>query len=153
MYCLRLTAVHSTRRSMNFSGEPEPCPRERDAPPTSPGPVENGAIVVRFVAIREHVGSDASGRVFLLPAAVKEEDLKGRRNHSFSLVREAHIEKSDLTARAIAKTVSEEWKSNPVIGRTATERLRALLDDTGRREICVNADPTTAEDDPLGACP
>ena len=138
---------------MNFSSEPEPCPCEEDTPATSPGPVKDGETVVRFVQIKEHVDGDASGRVFLRPTAVSKQDLSGRGDHSFSLVREAHIEENDFDKRAIAKTISDEWKSDPVIARVPTAHLRAILDDKGRREICVNSDPTTAKDDRLGACP
>ena len=115
--------------------------------------MKDGETVVRFVQIKEHVGGDASGRVFLRPTAVSKQDLSGRGDHSFSLVREAHIEENDFNKRAIAKTISDEWKSDPVIARVPTAHLRAILDDKGRREICVNSDPTTAKDDRLGACP
>src|ERR1700689_5368777 len=92
MHCPQRVAVRFMGQLMNFSSESEPCPCEEDTPATSPGPVKDGETVVRFVQIKEHVGGDASGRVFLRPTAVSKQDLSGRGDHSFSLVREAHIE-------------------------------------------------------------
>lgn len=131
--------------------EPEPCPCEDKTPPASPGPVADQEILVRFVENRTHVATDGSGMVYLVPTAIRKEDLRGKNGRSFSLAREAHSEGSELIRRAAARTAEVEWKRNPVFARTRTERLRAIVDKAKRREVCVNSDPTTSENDPLGA--
>jgi hypothetical protein len=134
-------------------GEPEPCPCETKIPPTSPGPVEDHEVLVRFVEFKTQVGCDETGRIFLLPAAVRQDDIKGKAGRSFSIAREAHTDGDHLCIRALARTQEEDWKQNPVLARTHTKRLREIVDGAERREVCVNSDPTTAEKDPLGAFP
>jgi len=46
-----------------------------------------------------------------------------------------------------------KWSSDPVLARGLVISLRSIRDTEGRREVCVNADPTTHENDKLGACP
>lgn len=133
-------------------GEPDPCPSENLVPDTSPGPVLSDEIVVRFVELKSHVGRDEGGHFRLVPAAVSKEELKGRGGHSFSLVREAHLDQQELEDRASSRSCAE-LKEDPVLARTSAHRLRAITDENGWREICVNSDPTTEKDDPLGACP
>jgi hypothetical protein len=116
-------------------GESDPCPREGVTPPMSPGPVGDLETVIRFVPIKDHVGQDKSGHYFLRPTAITKEELSGRRNHSFSLVREAHIDINDLKVRAVGRTKSGEWNDNPVLARVQTRRLRALVDNNNWREI------------------
>lgn len=145
--------MHFTQRLAVSMDESDPCPCESVTPPMSPGPVGDQETVIRFVQIKDHVGQDESGRYFLRPTAITREELSGRRSHSFSLVREAHIEISDLRVRAVARTKCDEWNANPVLARVQTKRLRGLVDGNLRREICVNSDPTTADDDRFGACP
>jgi hypothetical protein len=132
--------------------EADPCPSENCVPETSPGPVRNEETVVRFVEKKEHVKQDEGGSWRLVPAAVTKEELSARGGHSFSLIREAYVNNVELKARARARSCAE-LEGNPILARTQTERLRALTDENGRREICINSDPTTEENDPLGACP
>jgi len=132
-------------------GEPEPCPCENKTPPTSPGPVEDQEPLVRFVEDKGHIGKDGSGQLYLLPAAIRKDDIQGKKGRSFSLAREAHADRYDLERRAAARA-DEEWKRNPVFARTRAERLRAIKDGAKRREVCVFSDPTPPTGD-FGAFP
>jgi hypothetical protein len=132
-------------------GECEPCALECVSPKNSPGPVLNDETVVRLGVRPEHVGIDSQGRFYLAPTAVSRSDLHGK-NRSYSLLRDAHIKKEDLVIRAEAKNTCPRWDNNPVLARARTVNLRAIVDDNGRREICVNSDPTD-ENDKFGACP
>jgi hypothetical protein len=133
-------------------GECEPCARECSSPKNSPGPVSNDETIIRLGVRPEHVGVDSQGRFYLAPTAVSKSDLHGK-NRSYSLLRDAHIKKEDLVIRAEAKNTFPRWENNPVLARARTVNLRAIVDDNGRREICINSDPTTDENDKFGACP
>jgi len=91
-------------------GEPEPCSCEKDTPPNSPGPVEAQEVLIRFVEVKEHIGTDGGGRAFLVPAAIRKDDLKGRNGRSLSLAREAHTDQTELQRRALVRTAEGEWK-------------------------------------------
>jgi hypothetical protein len=132
-------------------GEPEPeaCPCENNIPPTSPGPVEDQEVVVRFVEDQGHIGADASGKVFLVPTAIRKDDIQGKKGRSLSLAREAYAERDDLERRAAARA-EEKWRQNPILALTHARQLRAILDGAQRREVCVNSDPLT---DDLGTFP
>src|SRR5260370_26504001 len=129
------------------------CPWENVVPLGSPGVVHGEEVLVRFVELREHVKYDDDGARSLAPAAVRQDDLVGRNNRSFSLVREGHIDPAHLRARAASRTSVSEWKTDPVVARTTANTLRALRDDDSRREICINSDPFLPGEDALGACP
>jgi hypothetical protein len=131
---------------------PEPCPCEDNPPATAPGRVGDDEWLVRFVSDRSHVGRDDEGNYFIVPAGVPKDDLRQHNGRSFSTVRETHIDKGEMITRAAAVTKTEEWKADPVLGRATATALRSIRDMAQRREVCVNADPTTAENDWLGPC-
>jgi hypothetical protein len=134
-------------------GECEACSLECICPKNSPGPVLNDEMIVRLGVRPEHVRIDSQGRFYLAPTAVSKSDLHGKNDRSYSLLRDAHLNKEDLVIRAEAKNTFPDWHNNPVLARARTVSLRAIVDDNGRREICVNSDPTTDENDKFGACP
>jgi hypothetical protein len=138
---------------MVFMAECEACPLEYFSPKDSPGPVLDEETIIRLGVIPSHVAINSHGGFHLVPAAVSKSELQGKDDHSYSLLREDHLEKGDLIVRAKGKSTFPGWKNNPVLARTSVGRVRAVVDNNGRREVCVNADPTTDEIDQFGACP
>lgn len=137
---------------MVFMGECEACPLEWISAENSPGPVLNEETIIRLGVIPSHVAIASQGGFHLVPVAVSKSELNGKNNHSYSLLREAHVEENDLIARAKGTNTFPGWNDNPVLARASVANVRAVVDDNGTREICVNADPTTDETDRFGAC-
>jgi hypothetical protein len=135
---------------MVFMAECEACPLEYFSPKDSPGPVLDEETIIRLGVIPSHVAINSHGGFHLVPAAVSKSELQGKDDHSYSLLREDHLEKGDLIVRAKGKSTFPGWKNNPVLARTSVGRVRAVVDNNGRREVCVNADPTTDEIDQFG---
>jgi hypothetical protein len=131
---------------------PEPCPCEDTPPASAPGRVGDDECLVRFISDRHHVGRDDEGNYFIVSAGVPKDDLRQYNDWSFSTVRESHIDKGEMIIRAVAVTKTQEWKADPVLGRSTATALRSVRDKAQRREVCVNADPTTSENDKLGPC-
>jgi hypothetical protein len=134
-------------------GDDEPCPREREAPPPAPGPVESSEILVRFVVIREQLIVTDEGLPALTSAAFSQEELRGRGGKSVSVLRDEHTAPQETGRRAQAVNRESAWSSDPVLARGVVSFVRNIRDREGRREICVYADPTTDENDKFGACP
>jgi hypothetical protein len=67
--------------------------------------------------------------------------------------REEHTAPPETARRAQAVNREPKWSSDPVLARGSVISLRNIRDTEGRREVCVNADPTTDQNDKLGACP
>ena len=131
----------------------EACPREKEAPPPAPGPVERTETVVRFVVLRNQLISGPKGRPTLTAAAFTKDELRGFRGKSASVLRAGHTATTEVCRRAREMNKQPRWSSDPVLARGSVSLIRDIRDETGRRELCVNADPTTAERDKLGACP
>jgi hypothetical protein len=129
------------------------CPREREAPSPAPGPVECDEIVVRFVLLQAQLIRNAEGQPVLTAAAFPKEELRGTRGKSVSVLREEHTAPLETARRAQAMNREQKWSSDPVLARGSVISLRSIRDTEGRREVCVNADPTTDENDKWGPCP
>jgi hypothetical protein len=88
------------------------------------------------------------GRAALTVAAFPEQEFGGKEGKSVSVLRPM-TEVEELTRRATGRNREPAWQNDPVVARGSVGPLRSLRDHTGRREICVNADPLT---DDLGFC-
>jgi hypothetical protein len=70
-----------------------------------------------------------------------------------SVLRDEHTAGRETARRAQAMNRELAWATDPVLARGLVMSIRSIRDKEGRREVCVNADPTTDENDKLGACP
>ncbi len=132
-----------------MSGNPEPCPCERDSPADAPGPVDDAEAVVRLVPVSAWIASNGRGGTVLTPMAFPQDELLGRKGKSVSVLR--GMTAADEVERRGGKLNKEPaWAADPVIANASVLALRQLLDKEHRRELCVNADPV--EDD-CGPCP
>lgn len=121
------------------------CPCEAETPVGAPGPVFEREHVIRVAAQPDWV-VPGPGNPGMTIAAFSRRDLEAREaGRNASVFRDSILDEN-LAARArdIAKTDA------PVYGTADVIRIRSILDDDGRREFCVNADPIQ---DSLGKCP
>ena len=138
-----------------MSASPGGCAHEAATPPGAPGPVDNSETVIHFVRLALLLTWDAQGKPHLLPQAIRREDLEAKKpGKSVSVYREALTPSAELKRRGCLLNVQPEWGADPVAARVAVLSLRKLTDALAAnwRLVCVNADPTTAADDRLGAC-
>jgi hypothetical protein len=133
-------------------GDNETCPREGEAPSPAPGPVECNETIVRFVPLQAQLIRNAEGQPVLTAAAFPRDELRGIHGKSVSVLRDAHTAAEETARRAQAMNRESMWSSDPVPARGLVTSIRNIRDPKGRREVCVNADPTTDENDKLGAC-
>jgi hypothetical protein len=131
----------------------EACPREGEAPSPAPGPVELTETLVRFVILQTQLIRNAEGQPVLTAAAFPRDELRGIRGKSVSVLRDEHTAGEETARRAQAMNRELMWSSDPVLARGLVISIRNIRDAERRREVCVNADPTTDENDKLGACP
>jgi hypothetical protein len=131
----------------------ETCPREGEAPSPAPGPVECGETVVRCVLLQTQLIHNSEGQPVLTAAAFPKDELRGTRGKSVSVLRDKHTAPEETARRAREMNRESMWSSDPVLARGLVISIRNIRDAEGRREVCVNADPTTDENDKLGACP
>jgi len=131
-----------------MSPEDEPCPHEQIVPDGAPGAVRDDEWVIRFVPSRDWLMWDDNARPVLRSAAFPRDELAGREGKSVSLLRQIT---PDVAVKQRGKFLNKEdsWRDDPVIAKAEVTKLRGLRDQRGRREVCVNADPTT---DDLGYC-
>ena len=129
------------------------CSRKREAPSPAPGPVECAEIVVKFVLLETQLIRNAEGQPVLSAAAFPNDELRGIRGKSVSVLREKHTAPPETARRAQAMNREPKWSSDRVLARGSVISLQNIRDTEGRREVCVNADPTTDQNDKLGACP
>ena len=137
---------------MGSMAEPQercPCEGEDDCPAGAPGNVEDGETVIRFVQGRNDLEWH-EGEAFLKPSAFGRDELDLRRDKSASLLRDEHTAHEETGRRASARGRNGTWPADPVLARAPVSEIRAMLDDTDRREACVHANPIT---DQLGFCP
>lgn len=129
------------------------CPDEANSPPGSPGLVLDNEAVIRVVPIMSQIERKTDGTLTLAVAAITREELSGRNNKSVSVLREPSTPATEVLRRALDKNRQVEWTTDPVLARANVGELRKLIDNAGWRTVCVNADPTSDQDDRLGACP
>ena len=128
------------------------CSRKREAPSPAPGPVECAEIVVKFALLETQLIRNAEGS----PYSQRQHSqtiLRGIRGKSVSVLREKHTAPPETARRAQAMNREPKWSSDRVLARGSVISVRNIRDTEGRREVCVNADPTTDQNDKLGACP
>ena len=127
------------------------CPCEGVSPPGAPGSVEDCETVLRIVPIYDQLAFGEDGVPSLTSASFSQDELAGKSGKTVSVLREELTPSSEITRRCTALTKDEGWKSDPVVARASAADLRSIVNENSKREICVNADPTRAEDI-LGAC-
>jgi hypothetical protein len=130
----------------------ETCPREGEAPSPAPGPVECTETVVRYVPLQAQLIRNAEGQPVLTAAAFPKDELRGVHGKSVSVLRDEHTAPEETARRAREMNRESMWSFDPVLARGLVISMRSIRDAEGRREVCVNADPTTDENDKLGAC-
>jgi hypothetical protein len=133
--------------------EDEACPREAETPPPAPGPVASTETVVKIVRLKKELILNGRGRPVLTSLAFPKEELRGIQGKSVSVLRDEHTAVEEIARRAGEINREPTWSSDPVIARGTVISIRDIRDAEERREVCVNADPTTEERDRLGACP
>lgn len=126
----------------------EPCPCEHTAPDGAPGPVADAELVMRHIPVSLWLVWDQQGQPRLTPAAFPEDELRGRKGKSVSVLR-GLAAPAEASRRGIALTKEPAWKDDPVAALARVDALRTLVDRQQRREICVNADPVDTD---LGFC-
>jgi hypothetical protein len=136
-----------------MTSEDEACPREAEAPPPAPGPVKSTETVVKFVRLKKELILNGRGQPVLTSLAFPKDELRGVQGKSVSVLRDEHTAVEEIARRAGEINREPTWSSDPVIARSRVISIRNIRDTEGRREICVNAHPTTDENDRLGACP
>lgn len=135
----------------------DPCPREQEAPHPAPSPVDDSESLVRLVAsVSSIVGADNTMR--LSPGSFARSDIRGTREadgreRSVSTYRRELTPHGELLARAHAHNQERVWSDDPVVAVASVKGLRTICDQTGRREFCVYAEPTSETEDRYGSCP
>jgi hypothetical protein len=107
---------------------------------------------VRFVLLQQQVIRNEAGQPVLTTAAFPRDELRGVHGKSVSVLRDQHTSSEEIARRAQAMNREPEWSSDPVLARSSVISIRNICDTKGRREVCVNADPTTDVNDKLGPC-
>jgi hypothetical protein len=136
-----------------MTSEDEACPREAEAPPPAPGPVESSETLLKIVRLKTELILNGRGQPALTSLAFPRDELKGVQGKSVSVLREEHTAVEEIARRAGEINREPTWSPDPVLARGMVLSMRNIRDDEGRREVCVNADPTTDGNDKLGACP
>jgi hypothetical protein len=139
-----------------MNASPGGCAQETATSPGAPAPVDHAETVLYFVRLAIWLGWNSQGEPYLLPTAIRKEDIEAKKlGKSVSVYRESLTALLELSRRGCALNLQPEWIADPVAARAAVLSLRQLTDVLAAnwRLVCVNADPTTAVDDPLGGCP
>jgi hypothetical protein len=129
------------------------CPCEGECPPGAPGAVQNNETVLRTVPVYEQLVFGPDGQPGVALTFFSRDELAGRNDKTVSVLREGSTSIEEIARRCVALTQDPSWQSDPVIAKASAEALRKIVDADNQREICVNADPTTKDNDKLGACP
>lgn len=145
--------MSSTPPSVSSIGspEPEPCPNEGTPPLGAPGSVNDAEGIIRLVPSRVWLIRDGRGNAALGPTAFSRDELSQRKGKSASVLRDMTAS-AEIERRARALNSEPLWVDDPVIATASVFAVRHIVDSGGRREVCVNADPTSKENDRLGPC-
>ena len=136
-----------------MAADADPCPGEHDDPCCGVSAVANDEVLIKIVEIRSLLTEDQQGRPRLTASAIKREDLAGRGGRSVSTLRQGLTPYNEVQRRSKSINRESAWVDDPLLAMAATSDLRSLEDKASRREVCVHAEPTTIENDKLGACP
>jgi hypothetical protein len=128
------------------------CPCEGDIPDGAPGSVDDHEILLRGVPLYEQLVFTEEGKPTLGPTFFSQDELQGKSGKTVSILRDDLTPAVEVSRRCTALNKDELWQSDPVVARALTEALRRMVNSDNQREICVNADPTTNDNDKLGAC-
>ena len=110
----------------------------------------NEETVLKFVELKSLLGSE-NGRSYLLARAIRQDDLK-EHGRSVSTLRLRLTSHEEVVRRGLVINKEPIWATDPVGGTAVVLSLREIKDTAGRREVCIFAEPTTAESDKLGPC-
>jgi hypothetical protein len=136
-----------------MAADAEPCPGERDDPCWGVSAVADDELLIKIVEIRSLLTEDEQGRPRLTASAIKRDDLAGRDGRSVSTLRQGLTPHNEIQRRSKSINKEPAWVDDPLLATATTLDLRNLMDRASRREVCVHAEPTTIENDKLGACP
>lgn len=134
-----------------------PCPCEMDHPSVDINAVQNEENLVKVVVLRNHLVASINGNIQLTTTAISQDDISGKKDasghiRSVSTFRADKMPPEEMVRRAKGINKVPEWSDDPIAASVAVADLRNIMDDSGRREICVYAEPTD-EKDKLGPCP
>ena len=127
------------------------CPFERIDPSPEVSFCSDEERLLKFVELSSHISHDELGLPHLLAIAIREDDLK-KASRSVSTLRLPKTPAAEIIRRGLVINKEDRWANDPLAATAAVIVLRGIKDASGRREICVFAEPTTAEQDKLGAC-
>ncbi len=130
---------------------PRPCPDEGLVPEGAPSSVSDNENVIRLVPSRAWLIRDGRGRPALGPTAFPQDELRQRAGKTVSVLRGMTAD-AEIERRARALNSETTWADDPVVAIASVCTIREMTDSQDRRELCVNADPTTATNDKLGPC-
>jgi len=137
-----------------MNGEGEPCPCELEHPQEAPGPVADCETVIRFIPHDIWLYNDERGQRSLNSKAFGKDELSGSvGKKSVSVLRAEKTSPDEILRRGRCINKEESWSDDPLIAVASAQKLRNMVNGSGRREICVYADPTDATRDILGPCP
>jgi hypothetical protein len=137
--------------------EDNPCPCEMDHPAVNINAVQDEENLVKVVVLRSHLATSINGHIQLTTTAISQDDISGKKDasggtRSVSTFRAEQTPREELVRRAKAINRVPEWCDDPISAIVAATTLRTIMDEDGRREVCVYAEPTD-ERDKLGPCP
>lgn len=137
--------------------EDNPCPCEMDDLISGVTAVQNDENLIKVVALKNHLVTSNDGSIQLASTAISQDDISGKKDAAGD-ARSVSTFRAELTPRSelerCAKSINKvpEWSDDPISARVSTKALRTIVDNSGRREVCVYAEPTD-EKDKLGPCP
>jgi len=136
-----------------MTDECNPCPCEGSVPCPAPHRVLDEEIVIRAIIRKNWLVFDEDGNPQISTVAFSKDDLaakidKDGGKRSVSLMRSA-TPKPELAHRLKQLNKEVKWSDDPVRAIAEAISLRRILDNKGRREICLNADPVS---DYIGDC-
>ena len=131
----------------------EPCPGELDNPSCEISAVGDVEVLIKVVEVRHLVTEDKKGRPKLTASAIKKADIAGAGGRSVSTMRQGLTPNHEVQRRSKSINMEPAWADDPLLAMAITQGIRSLEDKASRREVCVYAEPTIAENDKLGACP
>jgi hypothetical protein len=138
------------------ANEDNPCQCEMDDPVSGISAVQDDENLIKVVALKNHLVTSDDGRIQLSSTAISQDDISGKKDaagdaRSVSTFRAELTPRSELERRAKSINKVTEWSDDPISAIVSTKVLRTIMDQSGRREVCVYAEPTN-ERDKLGPC-
>jgi hypothetical protein len=136
--------------------EDNSCPCEMDGLINGVTAVQDDENLIKVIPLKSHLVTSKDGSVQLTSTAISQDDISGKKDalgasRSVSTFRAELTPRLELERRAKSINKVPEWSDDPISAIVSTKALRAVIDKSGRRELCVYAEPTD-EKDKLGPC-